>query len=162
MHVVELAARRAGFHPDAVVGILFDPCCVTRSPITNMNRLHRFPTGQPLPAPDGDEAQERDDRDAFHISDLDCYSAQRDARIAARQAVDNAAGESDASTSDDDDDASAAGEGSSNAADADRSGDGAGTEPVAPTAGRGNSIVTATMETMETTMLAVVMAAVRR
>ena len=78
--------------------------------------------------------QERDDRDAFHIADLDCYSVQRDARIAARtcanrsvsaadvvgesdvdrssdsedQAVDSAVEESDASASDHDDDASAA------------------------------------------------------
>ena len=84
VHVVQLAARRAGFHPDAVVGVLFDPCCVTRSPITNMNRLHRYPSGQPFPAPDGDEAQQRDDRDALHIANLDCYSVQRDTRIATR------------------------------------------------------------------------------
>ena len=82
--VVALAARRAGFHPDAVVGILFDPCCVTRTPMTNMNRKHRYPSGQPLPSPDGDEAQTRDDRDAYHIADLDQLSVRRDTLIADR------------------------------------------------------------------------------
>ena len=79
--VVALAARRAGFHPDAAVGILFDPCCVTRTPMTNMNRKHRYPSGQPLPSPDGDEAQTRDDRDAYHIADLDHCSVRRDTLI---------------------------------------------------------------------------------
>ena len=82
--VVALAARRAGFHPDAVVGVLFDPCCVTRTPMTNMNRKHRYPSGQPLPSPDGDEAQTRDDRDAYHIADLDQLSVRRDILIADR------------------------------------------------------------------------------
>ena len=36
--VVALTARRAGFHPDAVVGGLFGPCGTTRTPMTNMNR----------------------------------------------------------------------------------------------------------------------------
>ena len=31
--IVALTARRAGFHPDVVVGILFDPCCITRTPM---------------------------------------------------------------------------------------------------------------------------------
>ena len=82
MQVVALAARRAGYHPDAVVGTLFDPCCITRTPMTNINRKHRHPSGQPLPSPDGDEAQARDDRGAFHIADLDHRSVRRDALIA--------------------------------------------------------------------------------
>ena len=80
--VVALAARRAGFHPNAAVGILFDPCCVTRTPMTNMNCKHRHPSGQPLPSPDGDEARTRDDRDAYHIADLDHCSVRRDVLIA--------------------------------------------------------------------------------
>ena len=102
LRVVALAARRAGYHPDAVVGILFDPCCVTRTPMTNMNHKHRYPTGQPLPSPEGDEAQERDDRDAVHIADLDHSSVRRDALIA--DSLGNVSDNSDDDDTGDDDD----------------------------------------------------------
>ena len=127
VQVVELAARRAGFHPDAAVDILFDPCCVMRTPITNMNRKPRYPSGQPLPAPDGDEAQECDDRGAFHIADLDRYSVQRDVRIAARHDADaserdaDTDGDSDGDRSDDDEDGAA--DGAVNEGDDDRTED---------------------------------------
>ena len=67
MDIVALVAAKAGFHVDAVVGILFDPCCITRTTMTRMNRCHRYSDGQPFSA----RAYTRDVFDTAHILHFD-------------------------------------------------------------------------------------------
>ena len=74
--IVALVAAKAGFHVGAVVGILFDPCCITRTTMTRMNRVHRNPDGQPFSAP----AYTRDVFDTAHILHFDYAVGQRLAR----------------------------------------------------------------------------------
>ena len=135
--IVALVAAKAGFHVGAVVGILFDPCCITRTTMTRMNRVHRNPDGQPFSAP----AYTRDVFDTAHILHFDYAVGQRLARTSQLPHLGNPAhasdSDSDSSTSEaidwgDDDGASAAdsdvpiapshpAEGGSNGADDDRS-----------------------------------------
>ena len=50
MEIVALVAAKAEFHVGTVVGILFDPCCITRATMTRMNHVHRHSDGQPFSA----------------------------------------------------------------------------------------------------------------
>ena len=67
MGIVAIVAAKAGFHVDAVVGILFNPCCITRTTMTRMNRNHRYSNGQPFSAP----AYTHDVFDTAHILHFD-------------------------------------------------------------------------------------------
>ena len=52
--------------------------------MTNVNCMHRYSTGQPLPSPGGDESRTRDDRDAAHLANLDVLVDQRLQRVNAQ------------------------------------------------------------------------------
>ena len=124
MGVVALVAAKVGLHVDAVVGILFDPCCITRTTMTRMNHNHRYSDGQPFSAP----AYTRDVFDTVHILHFDFAVGQRLARTAS-------ASDSD---SDSDSDSSERESHNSAASGDDDHASAAGTAPIAPAAGSGN------------------------
>ena len=125
MGIVALVAAKAGFHVGAVVGILFDPCCITRTTMTRMNHNHRYSDGQPFSAP----AYTRDVFDTAHILHFDYAVGQRLARTA-RASDSDSDSDSDSSERESRDSAASGDDGHTSAA---------GTAPIAPTAGSGNS-----------------------
>ena len=95
MEIVALVAAKAGFHVGAVVGILFDLCCITRTTMIRMNQVHCHSDGQPFSAP----AYTRDVFDTAHILHFDRAAGERLTRTSRLLRHDGSAHASDSDTS---------------------------------------------------------------